>query len=132
MKANKDALRTARGLFRVSLVDGRLDGDRVKKIVAKLSGEKPRNYLSILYAYSRMLRLELDKSHVVIDSAAKLDDATRDQILGDLKKKYGADVTSEFREDADLLGGLRVKVGSDVWDGTVKARLARLDEAFKH
>lgn len=132
MKVSKDALRTARGLFRVSLVGGRVDSGRVRMITAKLAADKPRNYLSILHAYSRMLRLELEESHAVIDSATELDEGMRAQILGDLKEKYGADVTTEFRVDPELLGGLRVKVGSDVWDGTVKARIARLEEAFKH
>ena len=132
MKASKDALRTARGLFRASFVGEKLDQSRVKKIVDKLSSEKPRDYLAILHSFGRMIRLELDKSHAVIESATKLDDAMRDKILSDLKKKYGDDLTSEFKEDESLLGGLRVKVGSDVWDGTVKARIGRLEEAFKH
>ena len=132
MKASKDALRTARGLFRASFDGDKLDAERVKKIVKKVSAEKPRNYLGILHAYNRMIRLELEKYHAVIESAAKLDDAMREKIIGDLKKKYGEDLTSEFKEDESLLGGLRVKVGSDVWDGTVKARIGRLEEAFLH
>ena len=132
MKASKDALRTARGLFRASLDGDKLDQSRVKVIVDKLSAEKPRGYLAILHAYGRMIRLELEKTHAVIESATKLDETMRAKILGDLKKKYGDDLTSEFKEDESLLGGLRVKVGSDVWDGTVKARIGRLEEAFKH
>ncbi len=34
----------------------------------------------------------------------------------------------EFKSNPGLLGGMRVRVGSDVWDGSVKNRLERLRE----
>ena len=36
----------------------------------------------------------------------------------------------EFAENADLIGGMRVKLGDDVYDGSVKTRLSRLAESF--
>jgi F-type H+-transporting ATPase subunit delta len=45
-----------------------------------------------------------------------------------LKKKYGNDLTTEFVVDPTLLGGVRVRVGSDVWDGTLRNRLERLQQ----
>jgi len=47
-----------------------------------------------------------------------------------LKARYGDDVTSEFKVVPDLLGGMRVRVGSDIWDGSVKTRLDQLSQAF--
>ena len=44
----------------------------------------------------------------------------------DLRRRYGNDLTAEFKVNPELLGGMRVKVGSDVWDGSVKARLTEL------
>jgi len=49
-------------------------------------------------------------------------------IVDRLKKKYGSDLTSEFVVDPELLGGVRVRVGSDVWDGTLRNRLERLQQ----
>lgn len=125
MKVNKDAIRAARQLMGVTLVDGKVDGARAKDIVKRIAEKKPRNYLGILTAYQRLLRLELEKRHAVIESAKPLGEL-QDKVVADLKKKYGDDLTTEFRENAELLGGLRVKVGADVWDGSVKSRLDRL------
>jgi F-type H+-transporting ATPase subunit delta len=43
-----------------------------------------------------------------------------------LNKKYGKDLSTEFVVKPELLGGMRVRVGSDVWDGSVRNRLERL------
>ena len=57
-----------------------------------------------------------------------MDSAIRSEVLANLKKKYGNDVTAEFAVDLALLGGMRIRVGSDVWDGTVRGRLERLQQ----
>jgi F-type H+-transporting ATPase subunit delta len=48
--------------------------------------------------------------------------------VANLKKKYGSDLTTEFVVNPELLGGMRIRVGSDVWDGTVRNRLERLQQ----
>lgn len=128
MKIPKEALRTARQLLRATMRTGRVDGSFAKAAVGKILAEKPRHYLALLTAYQRMLRLELDQRHAVVESAQPLSDSERENVLSDLRKKYGEDVTSEFRTSPDLLGGIRVKLGSNVWDGTVKSRLDSLRE----
>jgi F0F1-type ATP synthase delta subunit len=44
-----------------------------------------------------------------------------------LRAKYGEDLATEFRVSQDLIGGLRITIGNDVWDSTVHGRLARLE-----
>jgi F-type H+-transporting ATPase subunit delta len=65
-----------------------------------------------------------------VESAERLSDDIKDGVLKDLKARYGDDVTSEFKVVPDLLGGMRVRVGSDIWDGSVKTRLDQLSQAF--
>jgi F-type H+-transporting ATPase subunit delta len=48
----------------------------------------------------------------------------------DLNRKYGAGLNIAFTQNPALLGGLRVQVGSDVYDGSVRARLDALRELF--
>ena len=86
--------------------------------------------MQILEAFQRMLRLELDKRHAVIESAVTLDDATRSRMLSELTAKFGPDLTSEFRVNPELLGGSRIKVGSTIWDGSVRSRLDALRQSF--
>ncbi len=126
MKIPKEALRTARQLLRATMRTGRVDADFAKAAVTKILADKPRHYLALLTAYQRMLRLELEQRHAVVESAQPLTDIERNNILAELRKKYGEDITSEFRTHAELLGGIRVKLGSNVWDGSVKSRLDSL------
>jgi F-type H+-transporting ATPase subunit delta len=128
MKISKEARRMARELFRFSLVDGRLNASRVSDISERLVAQKPRAYLQILKELSRLVRLELDRRHAVIESPALLDEASATNIANMLKQNFGSDITTEFRTSPDLLGGLRVKLGSDVWDGSIRSRLAALSQ----
>jgi F-type H+-transporting ATPase subunit delta len=77
-----------------------------------------------------LVRLEVERNSALIESAIELDTATRKQVEGDLRKKYGDQVTTEYAVRSELLGGIRIKIGSDVWDGSVKNRIQRLEENF--
>ncbi len=48
--------------------------------------------------------------------------------MADLQKRYGQDLTTEFSVNPALLGGMRIRVGSDVWDSSVRNRLERLQQ----
>ena len=126
MKVSKDALRTARQFLRLTLRNGTVDLGAAKTIVDKVIADKPRNYLGILTAYQRLLRLETEKRHAIIESATALPPTEQATITADLQLRHGSDITTAFRTNPDLLGGIRVKLGSTVWDGSVKSRLDSL------
>lgn len=130
MKSGKELKRTAKKLFQVSMVDGVLDLTVVQKVVRKLSDVKPRGYLQVVTAYWRLVRLEIERNSALIESAVELDVATRTQVEEDLKKKYGNQISTEYAVRPGLLGGIRIKIGSDVWDGSVLNRIQRLEEKF--
>ncbi len=130
MRITKEARRLSRQLFRLSLTDGALDRAKVSSIVQSVISEKPRHYVAALENYQRLLRLEMAKRHAVIESAVALSPETSESIVNNLKQKYGQDLTTEFTVNAALIGGMRIKLGSDVRDGSVKNRLARLQEQF--
>ena len=126
MKITKEARNLSRQLFQLSLTDGRIDRAKVNSLVQSVLTEKPRHYLGGLEAYQRLLRLEMERRHAVIESAAPLGEGTANAIVSSLKQKYGEDLTTEFAVNPELIGGMRIKIGSDVWDGSVRQRLARL------
>ena len=128
MKISKEARRLARELFKLSLVNGRLDAGKVAGLSDQLVAEKPRGYVQILREYTRLVRLELDRRHATIDSAYALDSAESEKLRQDIVSRFGDDITIEFRTNPALLGGLRIQVGSDVWDGTVSNRLHLLKQ----
>jgi F-type H+-transporting ATPase subunit delta len=43
---------------------------------------------------------------------------------------YGPKIDIEFESKPELIGGVRIKIGSDVYDGTVRSRLAELEKQF--
>jgi F-type H+-transporting ATPase subunit delta len=127
MKINKEIRQLSREMLRASFTDGQLDPGKIRSLVDSLIANKPRNYINVLKNYGRLLRLELDKRRARIETASELDSATSSELVADLKKKYGNDLTAEFVVDPQLLGGMRVRVGSNVWDGTVRNRLEQLE-----
>jgi F-type H+-transporting ATPase subunit delta len=126
VKISKDARKLAKELFRLSFTNGKLDRAKMEAIVSKISQSKPRYYIDILKEYQRLARLEVQKRHAVIESATTLDYRLAEQLERDLRAKYGSDLTTEFRVTPDLIGGMRIKLGSNVWDSTVRGRLDRL------
>ena len=65
-----------------------------------------------------------------MESAVELDEPTRQRIVADLTVKYGADLVVQYQITPELIGGLRIRVGNDVLDGSVQGRLDRLAAAF--
>lgn len=132
MKLDKDSRKLSKELFQASLTDGRLDGGKVGVVARQIIASKPRHYVGILKEYQRLVRLEVERHHAVIESAAPLEGGMADQLAANLRNKYGADLTTEFKVNPELLGGLRIKVGSDVFDGSVRERLHRLETQLTH
>ncbi len=126
MKISKDATRAARQLMRACIANGRLHPSRVKNVVKRVLEEKPRAYVQILTAFQRLVRLEIEKRSALIETVERISPALRDQLRADLQKKYGEDLEFNFAVNPELIGGLRVKVGSHVWDGSVRGRLESL------
>ena len=128
MKINREIRRLSREMLRASFTDGQLDPGRISSLVDSLIAKKPRHYVNVLKNYRRLLRLELEKRQARIETASEVDSAVKSGIVANLKKKYGSDLTTEFIVNPELLGGMRIRVGSDVWDGTVRNRLERLQQ----
>jgi len=128
MRTTKEARKVSGVLFRNSFTEGKLDKEKISHMVETLLAEKPRHYVDALKDYQRLIRLETEKRHAVIESATQLNSSLADQIVTNLRRRYGDDLTTEFRTNPDLLGGLRIKIGDDVWDGSIKTRLRKLQE----
>ena len=127
MKINKDVRQLSREMLRASFTDGQLDSGRIASLVDSLVVRKPRNYIDVLKNYRRLLRLEVEKRRARIETASEMDREVRTKLVENLKKKYGSDLATEFAVNPQLLGGMRIRVGSDVWDGSVRNRLKRLE-----
>ena len=130
MKGSKQSRRDAKQLFQSCQVDGALDEARVRQAVALLIEKKPRGYFGTLQELQRLVKLDVNNRSARVESAVALSEAQQQEVCASLGRLKGADVEVEFTENADLIGGMRVKLGDDVYDGSVKTRLSRLAESF--
>jgi F-type H+-transporting ATPase subunit delta len=130
MKVSKSATAAARRLFGLCQIDGRLDETRLRSVTAKLLESQPRDYRGILHGILRLTRLEIARRAVTVESAVELDHASRERVAAGLTRQYGDGLEISYKITPELLGGLRIRVGNDVYDGSVKGRLDRLAAAF--
>ena len=127
MKVTRKARRTARQLFRLCVVNGKLDPSRVRMVAEHVVRSRHRGSLAVLGDFQRMVRLNREGHRAVVESAAPLPDDVRNELLSDLARRYGPELETSFSENPALIGGMRIRVGSDVYDGSVRARLAAID-----
>jgi F-type H+-transporting ATPase subunit delta len=129
MKISKQARRDARELFRTCMVRDALDENRARQAVAAVAQTKPRGYLAILSQFERLIRLEIARRTARIESATALSPQAQGQIQSDLTRQYGAGLAFTFTQKPALIGGVRIQVGGDVYNGTVQGRLAALQQS---
>jgi F-type H+-transporting ATPase subunit delta len=130
VKISKQARRDAKQLYRFCRVNGVLDEGRVRQAVQQVIATKPRGYFAILSHFQRLVKLDLDRRTASVQSAMPLAEPQQASIQANLARRYGAGLVFAFTQNRSLIGGLRVQVGSDVYDGSVQARLADLEASF--
>ncbi len=130
MKINKQAKREAKQLFRSCLVNGVLDENRVRHVVQRVVAAGRRHCLAILSHFGRLLKLDLARHTATIESAMPLPAELQAAIEAGLTRRYGPGLTTAFAHRPELIGGMRIQVGSDVYDGSVRAGLAALEKTF--
>ena len=132
MKLSKESRKISKALFKSSFTDGMLDEAKIRNIVQSVIEAKPRHYLDVLKNYHRLVRQEAARHHATIESAEPLSASIGKQVEADLRQKHGQDLSIEYKVNPALIGGLRIQIGSNVWDGSVQNRLSRLNEELKN
>jgi F-type H+-transporting ATPase subunit delta len=130
MKITKQARREAKELFRSCVVGGLLEENRVRQAVQQVLQIKPRGYLAILTHFLRLVKLDIERRTARVESAVPLASDLQTQIQTNLARSYGKGLDISFAQNPALIGGVRIRVGSDVYDGSVQGRLAELQESF--
>jgi F-type H+-transporting ATPase subunit delta len=130
MKVSKQARRDAKELFQACRADGSLDEAKVRQVVQQVIAAKPRGYLAILNHFQRLVKLDLDRRTARVESALPLAEPQQASIRTNLARRYGDGLVFAFQPNPGLIGGLRVQVGSDVYDGSVQARLGELESSL--
>jgi len=130
VKVNKQTRREATGLFRLCLTNGLLDENRAHEVVRQIVAGKSRNSLAMLSHFRRLVELDRARHTAKVETASKLPADLQASVQSGLEHVYGPGLSTSFAENPALIGGMRIRVGSDVYDGSVQARLAALEQNF--
>ena len=132
--------------LRTALFNPAIPADQRVQVIDALAprlqfGREVRNFLAVLLRHDRMgaveeivaaYRAELDRrrgiSEVEVISARTLDSSERHAMERQVARLAGTEVRAHFREDGALLGGAMVRIGSTVYDGSVRGRLERMKQ----
>jgi len=130
MTVGKSAKRQARQLFRLCLTNGRLDESRVPRVAQRIAAGAHRGRLPLLTQFVRLVRLYRERNTARIESAAALPADVQKAVESSLQHRYGPGLITAFAQSPSLIGGMRVQVGCDVYDGSVLAGLLALEKCF--
>ncbi len=129
MRADKKTKALAKQLFKLSLVNGAVSPEQVGGVLGYIEKNVSRHALALLKLYHRAIATELAKSNAVVEHAGPISDGTLRLIEDTMTRKYKRPVAATARPNAKLLAGLRVRVGSDVYESSVSGQLAALSSA---
>jgi F-type H+-transporting ATPase subunit delta len=130
MKIDKAAKRKAKRLFRDCLMNGSLDENRARVMVRQIASSGESDRLAVLSYFRHLLKLEYARRTAVVASALPMPPDLQADIEADLRRRYGPGLSATFILRPELIGGMRIQVGSDVYDGSVRAGLAALEKNF--
>lgn len=130
MKIGKKAKDEARQLCHFCTVNGLLDESRVRQVVQRVIAAKRRESSAILAHFLHLVRLDCARHTATIESAIPLSADLQAVIQADLTRRYGPGLAMVFSQRPALIGGMRIQVGCDVYDGSVRAGLEALEKSF--
>lgn len=126
MAADKQTKLLAKQLFKLSVVNGVVSPEQVSGVLGWVEKTSPRRPVALLKAYHHRIALELAKSRAEVEHAGPINDATLKSIEAAMTRKYQRPVTASAKANPQLLAGLRIRVGSDVYESSVAGQLATL------
>jgi len=130
MKSPRQVKREARHLYAFCLTDGRVDEGRARMVVEKVLRSRRRGYFAVLKEFHRLLQLEHERHTAEIESAIPLPSDLQAHVQARIEGVYGHGIAAQFVHEPALIGGMRIKVGSDVYDGSVRSELNALERSL--
>lgn len=126
MRPDRKTFAYAKKLLALSLEDGAVSAERVDAVLQALKSNPPRQAKAVLRAYSKLIARALAAQTAQVESAVALDDSALAAISQHFSQQYGRAIVAKTRENPQLIAGLRVRVGDDLYDASISGRLERL------
>jgi F-type H+-transporting ATPase subunit delta len=128
MRASKQSQQFARQLFHLSLADGQVSGERVSAVLAHLAKQPPRQPLAVLRHYQRLIATQLARNSAVVEHGGAIDADILRSIEAAFTRKYQRPITASARPNPDLIAGMRIRIGDDLYESSIASQLAALSD----
>lgn len=126
MSSQRKSTELARQLFGLSLEQGRLSPARVTAVLQWVEKHRPENPSAVLRAFKRLVADEISRSQVVIEYAGEVSPTLFAEITASMARHYARPLEAVTVSRPELIAGLRVRVGCDIYENTVMSQLASL------
>ncbi|OGV64645.1 MAG: hypothetical protein A3K19_29920 [Lentisphaerae bacterium RIFOXYB12_FULL_65_16] len=130
MKGRRAEQKLAARLWRACQVGGVADGERLRAAIELILEQQPIGWQGLARELLRRWRLDLAQRTADVECAAPLSAATQTAMAGWLRGRFPALTDVRFRDNPELIGGVRIQVGSDVIDDSIQGRLVELKNRF--
>lgn len=87
-------------------------------------------FLSVAVAYAKLQKESLNQIDVTAYSIDKIDEDTMSSIVQGIEKSTGKSVELRTRMDKKLLGGLKLRVGNTIFDGTIANQMVKMKKVL--
>lgn len=131
MYISKQSKEAAKNLIKLCLKSGSLDEAAVLEVVKYVSTNKSSRNLQTLTYFKQLVKLELNKETAKVEFATDLGDGVVSDITARLEKLYKRKMRLEKQQKAELLGGFKITVGSDVYDYSTLGKLEQLKNTLR-
>ena len=122
--------RDAAQLWRMCIARGTLDAPRVREVVDRVIASRYSRAPVVLRQFLRLLKQDRAQHTATVASATPLDTELRTTLVRNLAARYGPAIDTTFIVDPTLIGGMRLSIGGDVYDGSIQGRLDDLAAQF--
>jgi F-type H+-transporting ATPase subunit delta len=126
MSSQRKSAALARQLFGLTLEQGRLAPARVAAVLQWVEKNQPENPSAVLRAFKRLVEAEVTRSQVVIEYAGDVSPTVFAEITASMTSRYARPLEAVTVPRPELIAGLRVRVGCDIYENTVVSQLASL------
>jgi F-type H+-transporting ATPase subunit delta len=99
-------------------------------IAVLIDNDRVGHVAEVIAAYRQLLEEQLGIRPAEIVTARELNQEDRDRLIAEVARLAGAKIDARFKLDPAILGGTVVRIGSTVYDGSVRGRLERLRETL--
>lgn len=99
-------------------------------IAVLINNDRIGHVAEVAAAYRKILQEQLGIRPAEITTARELGKEEQDKLVAEVGKLAGAKIDASFKLDPSILGGTVVRIGSTVYDGSVRGRLERLKESL--